>query len=654
MKNINDHFTEDLFEPWEQIGQKRKQMLKEGWAEVFRETVFPNLPVKEVGEHFDDNMGRPSTELYTFTGIPVLQQILDLTDRQMQQAVAFDIRIHYALDIQANTDRNTYVSLKTIWTARDIMVEEGLADEIFEGSTEALIEAFGTDTSKQRIDSSAIRSNMKEMGRVRMMAEVARRFLREVRKQQEETFTQEVPERIRNRYIGEEQEATFSRNVKPSQANRKGREVARDLYELYLLFEEDPVVGTYDSFAFIERVLEEQCEITHQQEEEEKITLVEASEVPADSLQNPSDPDAAYDGHKGTGYLVQLMETYQPDRQEGETSRSGGEETPEQSESGESNKRTGRGGTGEETEQKDPEPEQKKASRAEEEEEEGSNPRSEADPGSGSANEARKTGEKKGEGAPRPDGADQDQQKQKKEEEEKEEEKEPLTPNFLTYVNVEPIDHVDEEALPEAIEEADRRELLPNLLLGDTRYGSDENVREADRKGVRLVSPIAGRDLKEGKLHLSDFQWEGGEPEACPKGKSPEQLRETDRGNVVAEFAEKACAGCPKEQMCPVKKEPGGRRLRYSPKQSRNAKRRQFEQTEQFNETYRWRAGVEGTASQYKRNLRNGKIPYRGAEKMQFSGVMKGLAVNISRAANALKEGDQNPFVSMSPAVASI
>lgn len=37
-------------------------------------------------------------------------------------------------------------------------------------------------------------------------------------------------------------------------------------------------------------------------------------EVPSDSLQNPSDPDAGYSGHKGKGYQVQVMETNAPDK----------------------------------------------------------------------------------------------------------------------------------------------------------------------------------------------------------------------------------------------------------------------------------------------------------------------------------------------------
>jgi hypothetical protein len=37
-------------------------------------------------------------------------------------------------------------------------------------------------------------------------------------------------------------------------------------------------------------------------------------DVPSDSLQNPSDPDAGYCGHKGKGYQMQVMETYSPDK----------------------------------------------------------------------------------------------------------------------------------------------------------------------------------------------------------------------------------------------------------------------------------------------------------------------------------------------------
>jgi len=41
-------------------------------------------------------------------------------------------------------------------------------------------------------------------------------------------------------------------------------------------------------------------------------------EVNSASLQNPSDPDASYDSHKGQGYQIQVMETYCARRSSGE------------------------------------------------------------------------------------------------------------------------------------------------------------------------------------------------------------------------------------------------------------------------------------------------------------------------------------------------
>lgn len=42
----------------------------------------------------------------------------------------------------------------------------------------------------------------------------------------------------------------------------------------------------------------------------EEIALKEPRKILSSSLQNPSDPNAGYDAHKGQGYQVQVMETY--------------------------------------------------------------------------------------------------------------------------------------------------------------------------------------------------------------------------------------------------------------------------------------------------------------------------------------------------------
>ena len=63
------------------------------------------------------------------------------------------------------------------------------------------------------------------------------------------------------------------------------------------------------SYKLLERVLAEQC-VVNETDGENPVELRAPKQIPSDSLQNPSDPDATYSGHKGQGYQVQIMETY--------------------------------------------------------------------------------------------------------------------------------------------------------------------------------------------------------------------------------------------------------------------------------------------------------------------------------------------------------
>jgi hypothetical protein len=70
-----------------------------------------------------------------------------------------------------------------------------------------------------------------------------------------------------------------------------------------------------NSFKLLVRLFREQC-IIEEKDGEKLVVAKPNKDVPSDSLQNPSDPDAGYSGHKGKGYQVQVMETYDPDASE--------------------------------------------------------------------------------------------------------------------------------------------------------------------------------------------------------------------------------------------------------------------------------------------------------------------------------------------------
>ena len=88
-------------------------------------------------------------------------------------------------------------------------------------------------------------------------------------------------------------------------------EVAQDLFALAAHFSGNPALAGMTGFHLLWRVLHEPCQVTESAAGEPRaFTIRPAKEVSSDSLQNPSDPEAGDDAHKGQGYQVQVMETF--------------------------------------------------------------------------------------------------------------------------------------------------------------------------------------------------------------------------------------------------------------------------------------------------------------------------------------------------------
>jgi hypothetical protein len=260
--------------------------------------------VREISPCFSSDWGRPSKELYGLLGALLLQQAMDLTDEQAVEQFCFDIRWHYGLDIVQESDAAKYLCPKTLWSARQLVIENHLEPLVFERSCQKLATLFGVDTDKQRLDSVHIFSNMRRLSRIGVFSRTICKFLRNLKRQQAEQFAAVEPA-LRERYLGEKALSAFSR-VKPTVAEKTLLQLSADLWALIEQFKATAAVCAMHSYKLMQRVFCEHCEI----EGNEPLTVKPAKEVPSDSLQNPSDPEASYDGHKGQGYQVQVMETY--------------------------------------------------------------------------------------------------------------------------------------------------------------------------------------------------------------------------------------------------------------------------------------------------------------------------------------------------------
>ena len=303
--HIKNHRQQDLFDPWRFLSPKRRELLEQSWAGLFQKELLCELPVGEVASFFNDDFGRPTKELHMVLGALVLQQTHDLTDEETVSQLAFNIQWHYALNITEESDTAKYMCPKTLWNMRSIVVDNSLDATLFDHITDKLAKVFKVDTDNQRIDSVHIKSNMRRLGRIGIFASAISKFLVNLNRGHKELFDA-IDEGIIDKYLSEKSLQCFAM-VKPSESAKTLQSVSADLFDLVEQFKDNPEVKAMHTYKLLERVLKEQCNVS---DDGTLVNVRKPKEIPSDSLQNPSDPDATYSGHKGQGYQVQVMEAY--------------------------------------------------------------------------------------------------------------------------------------------------------------------------------------------------------------------------------------------------------------------------------------------------------------------------------------------------------
>lgn len=306
---VKDHKQLDMFNPFDQLGLKRLARLEASWAHLFREEILHKLPVEKLFQNYDEFNGRKTKELYAMLGLVIIQQMQDCTDQDAVDNFALNLMWQYALNITDSSDFASYVSPRTLWTMRDLVARHGLQDSIFENVTAALVKLFNLDPSKQRLDSVHIFSNMAHLGRIRLFVRTIRTFLTNLKRHHGKEY--DALAEIALRY-DKKSDGAFA--VKPTDSARKLAELGDDCFYLVERFKEHTAVAKMDSYKQLVRMFTDQCIVEKDDGNGTKAVIKASKDVSSASLQNPSDPEAGYCGHKGKGYQAQVMETYSEDK----------------------------------------------------------------------------------------------------------------------------------------------------------------------------------------------------------------------------------------------------------------------------------------------------------------------------------------------------
>ena len=523
MRKIIDPQQIRLFDPFDSVltPQALKALL-DSWPGVFRHVLLELMPVGSLSEHFDPVMGRPSKELYSLAGLIFLKECFNWINDEALNAYRFHMDVHYALNLEPVAQD---ISIRTLERYIARFQEDESAQTVMAEVTVRLVELLDLKIDRQRLDSTHIFSDMASFGRTRLMGVAVKRFLTQLKRHDAQGYTA-LDESLRQRYApGVNQ--LFADTKKDSESRRLLREqVANDMYSLIKLFADNAQHNGKDSYKALERIFYEQCEV-----QEDKVSV--KKKTGGKVMQNPSDADATYDGHKGPGYQAQLAETCHPE------------------------------------------------------------------------NEVQ------------------------------------LITGVIPQTAAEP----DSGAVEPMLDNLEQNSLLPEQMLADTLYCGDENVQQAEQRGVELVGPVSGSDKAQEdasyeKLTIDDFDIDEQTEEVrcCPAGHTPQSsVHDKQSEKTTTVMPDSACGRCEFYEQCPVAKSNGQYRLEHTAKQRRLTARRREADTEVFRERYKIRGGIEATNSGLKRKTGLGQLRVRGAPAVFQAIYLKVAGWNMLRASACAK-----------------
>lgn len=301
MKNIRNTEESLLFDrTLVNVGPQARKLLLGGWQHVVRVAIIDLLPAPELGEHFSADLGRPTKELYSVCGLMLLKEYFGWSVPESLEHYMLDLGVQYALNLQAD---HPEMSAATFFRYQDLLRKNNLAQTIMHDVTEAVLKKLNQNITEQRLDSTHVFSNMAVFTRRRLLFEVIRTFLVQVKRHEKSEYEALGPE-LRARY---EKKNTW---IFASTANMLDENLPEKTPEKQLCFDLLFLVDRFSrresctnmtSYKNMVRVLNEQCE---GEWKEVKLRKHPGGKI----LVNPSDPEAEI-GHKGAGYQVQVAET---------------------------------------------------------------------------------------------------------------------------------------------------------------------------------------------------------------------------------------------------------------------------------------------------------------------------------------------------------
>lgn len=302
-KKNQRHYQIPLTSNVDELPEKLRKHLDTSWSGVFYREFFSRLDESPFAILYADCASRPNIPVNVLVGLEYLKAGNGWTDEEMMEEYGYNMQVRYALGYRQLGEGD--FESRTLYYFRErlsrYMQETGinLLDQAFEQVTDQQLKAYGIKSGKQRMDSTQIASNIREMGRLQLLVEVLQRVHRMLTEEEQEEYGEKLGPYIRG-HAGQ-----YVYHIRGQDTNEHLQKIGELMQRL--LVELQTNYGQELAYQVMERVFGE-----HFRVEEKELKTKVGAELSADSLQSPDDLEATYRQKNNKcyrGYVANITET---------------------------------------------------------------------------------------------------------------------------------------------------------------------------------------------------------------------------------------------------------------------------------------------------------------------------------------------------------
>lgn len=290
-----------------ELPESYRERLGASWAGTFYREFFVRLDEAPFAVLYSDKASRPNIPVNRLVSLEFLKAGHGWSDAEMYDALLFNVQVRYALGLW-DLGRDDF-ELRTVYNFRHRLAQhmqqsgENLLDQAFEHVTDVQLAVFDLKTDKQRMDSTFVASNIREMSRLQLLVEVLQRVHRLLSPAEQLHYAAAFAPYLRGsagQYVYHVKSGTTAPHLQAI-----GELMQQLVAELAVAYAAD---ATYQMLV---RVCGE-----HFVTQATAVTVKPGQDISAASLQAPDDPEATYRSKAGAshqGYVANVTETCHPE-----------------------------------------------------------------------------------------------------------------------------------------------------------------------------------------------------------------------------------------------------------------------------------------------------------------------------------------------------